>query len=105
MWVNDAMTGVFGDFLDVSPADYQRATEVNYLGFVNGTRAPWFYADGAAAAVAAVSALTMRKMAADNRPLLQAIGPCFRPLPCAPFVGAYARRRMFGRSRVRPYRA
>lgn len=40
VWVNDAMTGVFGDLLDVSPADYQRATEVNYLGFVNGTRAP-----------------------------------------------------------------
>ncbi|NYI41958.1 SDR family oxidoreductase [Demequina lutea] len=39
VWVNDAMAGVFGEFLEVSPADYQRATEVNYLGFVNGTRA------------------------------------------------------------------
>jgi NAD(P)-dependent dehydrogenase (short-subunit alcohol dehydrogenase family) len=39
IWVNDAMTGVFGPFLDVDPADFERATAVTYLGFVNGTRA------------------------------------------------------------------
>ncbi len=39
LWVNNAMTGVFGEFLDVDPQDFVRATEVNYLGFVNGTRA------------------------------------------------------------------
>lgn len=39
LWVNNAMTGVFGEFLDVDPEDFERATSVNYLGFVNGTRA------------------------------------------------------------------
>lgn len=39
LWVNDAMTGVFGTFLDVAPEDYERVTAVTYLGFVNGTRA------------------------------------------------------------------
>jgi NAD(P)-dependent dehydrogenase (short-subunit alcohol dehydrogenase family) len=38
LWVNDAMTGVFGEFLDTDPDDFERATSVNYLGFVNGTR-------------------------------------------------------------------
>lgn len=39
LWVNDAMTGVFGTFLEVDPDDYERVTAVTYLGFVNGTRA------------------------------------------------------------------
>ena len=39
VWVNDAMVGIFGEFLEVAPVDYQRATDVNYIGFVNGTRA------------------------------------------------------------------
>lgn len=39
LWVNDAMVGVFGEFLKVDSDDFDRATEVNYLGFVNGTRA------------------------------------------------------------------
>lgn len=39
LWVNDAMVGVFGEFLETSQADFDRATAVNYLGFVNGTRA------------------------------------------------------------------
>ncbi|MHC5794920.1 SDR family oxidoreductase [Lacisediminihabitans sp. FW035] len=39
LWVNDAMVGVFGEFLSTSPADFERATAVNYFGFVNGTRA------------------------------------------------------------------
>ncbi|MET0991234.1 MAG: SDR family oxidoreductase [Lacisediminihabitans sp.] len=39
LWVNDAMVGVFGEFLNTSAADFERATAVNYLGFVNGTRA------------------------------------------------------------------
>ncbi|WP_129337117.1 SDR family oxidoreductase [Cellulomonas endophytica] len=38
LWVNNAMTGVFGTFLEVEPEDYERATSVTYLGFVNGTR-------------------------------------------------------------------
>ncbi len=39
LWVNDAMVGVFGEFLTTSPEDFERATFVNYFGFVNGTRA------------------------------------------------------------------
>ena len=39
LWVNDAMVGVFGEFLTTGPADFERATAVNFFGFVNGTRA------------------------------------------------------------------
>jgi len=39
VWVNDAMTTVFGEFLDVSPEEFARATQVTYLGLVWGTRA------------------------------------------------------------------
>ena len=39
LWVNNAMASVFAEFLDVEPADFERATAVTYLGFVNGTRA------------------------------------------------------------------
>ncbi|MDO9395730.1 MAG: SDR family oxidoreductase [Herbiconiux sp.] len=39
LWVNDAMVGSFAEFLDTDPEDFERATAVNYLGFVNGTRA------------------------------------------------------------------
>jgi NAD(P)-dependent dehydrogenase (short-subunit alcohol dehydrogenase family) len=39
LWVNDAMTGVFGEFLTTDPDDFERATQVNFFGFVNGTRA------------------------------------------------------------------
>jgi short-subunit dehydrogenase len=39
VWVNDAMTSVFGPFWEIDPRDFKRVTEVTYLGFVNGTRA------------------------------------------------------------------
>lgn len=39
LWVNNAMTTVFGYFEDCSPQEFQRATEVTYLGVVWGTRA------------------------------------------------------------------
>jgi NADP-dependent 3-hydroxy acid dehydrogenase YdfG len=39
VWVNDAMATVFCEFMDISPEDYRRATEVTYLGTVWGTRA------------------------------------------------------------------
>ncbi len=39
VWVNDAMSSVFAEFLDISPEDFERATAVSYLGFVNGSRA------------------------------------------------------------------
>jgi NAD(P)-dependent dehydrogenase (short-subunit alcohol dehydrogenase family) len=39
VWVNDAMVGVFGEFLSTDPVDFERAVRVNFFGFVNGTRA------------------------------------------------------------------
>jgi NAD(P)-dependent dehydrogenase (short-subunit alcohol dehydrogenase family) len=39
IWVNNAMTSVFGPFLDVRPEDFRRVTEVTYLGYVHGTMA------------------------------------------------------------------
>ena len=39
VWVNTAMATIFSRFLDVSPEDFRRATEVTYLGAVWGTRA------------------------------------------------------------------
>ena len=39
VWVNNAMTSVFARFTDVAADEFQRVTEVTYLGYVNGTRA------------------------------------------------------------------
>jgi short-subunit dehydrogenase len=39
VWVNDAMATVFAAFVDVSPEEFKRATEVTYLGTVYGTMA------------------------------------------------------------------
>ena len=39
VWVNDAMTTVFGPFHEMKPEDFKRVTEVTYLGFVYGTMA------------------------------------------------------------------
>ena len=39
IWINNAMTTVFGEFSSVDPAEYERVTRVTYLGFVWGTRA------------------------------------------------------------------
>jgi NAD(P)-dependent dehydrogenase (short-subunit alcohol dehydrogenase family) len=39
VWINDAMTGVFGEFASTDPDDFERAVQVNFFGFVNGTRA------------------------------------------------------------------
>lgn len=38
-WVNCAGNGVFGRFIDVPAAEFDRVTAVTYLGTVNGTRA------------------------------------------------------------------
>lgn len=38
VWVNVAFTSVFARFMDIEPEEYRRVTEVNYLGFTNGTR-------------------------------------------------------------------
>ena len=37
VWVNCAMTTVFGPLWDITPDEYHRVTEVTYLGFVYGT--------------------------------------------------------------------
>jgi len=37
-WVNVAFTSVFAPFMEISPEEYKRVTEVTYLGYVYGTR-------------------------------------------------------------------
>jgi NAD(P)-dependent dehydrogenase (short-subunit alcohol dehydrogenase family) len=39
IWVNNAMTTVFDFFESISPAEYERATRVTYLGAIWGTKA------------------------------------------------------------------
>ncbi len=39
VWVNNAMTSVFAEFIDIDPGEYERVTDVCYHGQVNGTRA------------------------------------------------------------------
>ena len=39
VWINCAMTSVFAPFRDVHPDEIRRVTEVDYLGFVYGTKA------------------------------------------------------------------
>ncbi|MGW0840622.1 SDR family oxidoreductase [Streptomyces sp. NPDC002787] len=39
VWVNNAFSGVFAPFTDITPDEFRRVTEVTYLGYVFGTRA------------------------------------------------------------------
>jgi NAD(P)-dependent dehydrogenase (short-subunit alcohol dehydrogenase family) len=39
VWVNAAFASIFAPFAEITPQEYERATAVTYLGFVNGTRA------------------------------------------------------------------
>jgi NAD(P)-dependent dehydrogenase (short-subunit alcohol dehydrogenase family) len=39
VWVNVAFTSVFSRFTEIAPEEFRRVTDVNYHGFVNGTRA------------------------------------------------------------------
>ncbi|MFF1719457.1 SDR family oxidoreductase [Streptomyces sviceus] len=39
VWVNNAFTGVFAPFTEITPDEFRRVTEVSYLGYVFGTRA------------------------------------------------------------------
>jgi len=39
VWVNDAMATVFSPFDEITPEEFKRVTEVDYLGFVYGTMA------------------------------------------------------------------
>jgi NAD(P)-dependent dehydrogenase (short-subunit alcohol dehydrogenase family) len=38
VWVNVAFTSVFARFVDIEPDEFQRVTDVTYLGYVHGTR-------------------------------------------------------------------
>ena len=38
VWINNAMATVFSPLADIAPEDYQRVTEVTYLGYVWGTQ-------------------------------------------------------------------
>jgi len=39
VWINAAFTSVFALFVDLTPEEYRRVTEVTYLGYVHGTMA------------------------------------------------------------------
>ncbi|MGH3421891.1 MAG: SDR family oxidoreductase, partial [Streptosporangiaceae bacterium] len=39
VWVNVAFTSVFAEFTEITPEEYKRVTEVNYLGYVYATMA------------------------------------------------------------------
>jgi NAD(P)-dependent dehydrogenase (short-subunit alcohol dehydrogenase family) len=39
VWVNNAMVSVFSPFMEMTPKEFRRVTEVTYLGVVHGTRA------------------------------------------------------------------
>jgi NAD(P)-dependent dehydrogenase (short-subunit alcohol dehydrogenase family) len=39
VWVNNAFAGMFARFLDMTPDEFRRVTEVTYFGQVHGTRA------------------------------------------------------------------
>lgn len=73
IWVNDAMTTIFAPFLDITPEEFKRATEVTYLGQVYGT----------------MSAL--KRMKARNRGTIVQVGSAlaYRSIPLqSPYCGA-----------------
>jgi NAD(P)-dependent dehydrogenase (short-subunit alcohol dehydrogenase family) len=39
VWINNAMASVFSPFLEMTPDEFRRVTEVTYLGYVHGTMA------------------------------------------------------------------
>jgi NAD(P)-dependent dehydrogenase (short-subunit alcohol dehydrogenase family) len=39
IWINNAFAGMFSTFLDMTPDEYRRVTDVSYFGQVHGTRA------------------------------------------------------------------
>lgn len=39
IWVNNAFVGIFSEFMDMTPEEYRRVTDVTYMGQVWGTRA------------------------------------------------------------------
>lgn len=43
VWVNNAFAGIFAEFVEITPEEYRRVTDVTYLGQVWGTRAALRY--------------------------------------------------------------
>ncbi len=73
IWVNDAMTTIFAPFLEITPEEFKRATEVTYLGQVYGTMA------------------ALKRMHARNRGSIVQVGSAlaFRSIPLqSPYCGA-----------------
>lgn len=73
VWVNVAMTTVFAPLAEIEPAEYKRATEVTYLGYVYGTMA------------------ALRRMKRRNRGTIIQVGSAlsYRAIPLqAPYCGA-----------------
>ncbi len=73
IWVNNAMTTIFAPFLQITPEEFKRATEVTYLGQVYGTMA------------------ALKRMHARNRGCIVQIGSAlaYRSIPLqAPYCGA-----------------
>jgi NAD(P)-dependent dehydrogenase (short-subunit alcohol dehydrogenase family) len=73
VWINDAMTTVFAPFLEITPDEYRRATEVTYLGAVWGTMA------------------ALRRMKQRDRGCIVQVGSAlaYRSIPLqAPYCGA-----------------
>jgi short-subunit dehydrogenase len=73
IWVNDAMTTIFAPFLQITPEEFKRATEVTYLGQVYGTLA------------------ALKRMHARNRGTIVQVGSAlaYRSIPLqSPYCGA-----------------
>src|SRR5436309_15279055 len=73
VWINDAMTTIYAEFLDVEPDEYRRATDVTYHGMVWGTRA------------------ALKRMSQRDRGTIVQVGSAlaFRGIPLqAPYCGA-----------------
>jgi len=73
VWVNNAMSTIFCDFMHITPEDFKRATEVTYLGAVWGTLA------------------ALKRMKPRNRGAIVQVGSAlaYRSIPLqAPYCGA-----------------
>jgi len=73
VWVNNAMAAIFSPFMKITPAEYRRATEVTYLGYVWGTMA------------------ALRRMLPRDRGVIVQVGSAlaYRGIPLqAPYCGA-----------------
>ncbi len=73
VWVNNAMATIFARIVDVTPAEFKRATEVTYLGTVYGTMC------------------ALRRMIPRNRGRIIQVGSAlaYRSIPLqAPYCGA-----------------